>query len=99
MTRSELIKSLFSKHSQLSEKQIEAAVKCIFDQMSSVLAKGTRIELRGFGCFSLRFHPPRMARNPKTGEKFTKEGRYSLHFKPGKELRERVNQGLHQTAV
>lgn len=99
MTRSELIKSLSSKHSQLSAKQIERTIKCIFAQMSGALAKGDRIEVRGFGCFSLRFHPARMARNPKTGEKVRKEARYSLHFKPGKEMRERVNQTLTSAAA
>ena len=91
MTRSELIQMVSAKHSHLSEKEIEAAVKYIFDQMAEDLGNGKRIEIRGFGSFSVRFRPPRMARNPKTGAYVRKTGKYSLHFKPGKEMRDRVN--------
>lgn len=91
MTRSELIQVVSSKQSQLSYKETELAVKYIFDQMAEALGKGFRIEIRGFGSFSVRYRPPRLARNPKTGELVSKEGKYSLRFKPGKEMRERVN--------
>jgi integration host factor subunit beta len=91
MTRSELIQVVSMKQSQLSYKETEAAVKYIFDQMTEALGQGYRIEIRGFGSFSVRFRLPRMARNPKTGAYVHKEGKYSLRFKPGKEMRERVN--------
>lgn len=96
MTRSELIQVVSAKQSQLSYKETEAAIKHIFDQMAEALGKGSRIEIRGFGSFSVRFRPPRMARNPKTGAYIQKEGKYSLRFKPGKEMRERVNQSSEQ---
>lgn len=96
MTRSELIQILSGKQSQLSDKEMEMAIKHIFDQMTDALGKGQRIEIRGFGSFSTRFRPTRMARNPKTGAYVRKEGKYSLHFKPGKEMRDRVNQFLQQ---
>jgi integration host factor subunit beta len=96
MTRSELIQLVSTKQSQLSYKETESAVKYIFDHMAESLGKGCRIEIRGFGSFSVRFRPPRMARNPKTGAYVQKEGKYSLRFKPGKEMRERVNLSADQ---
>lgn len=92
MTRSELIQIIASKHSQLSHRDVERAVKLIFDQLAEASAQGLRIEIRRFGSFAVRYRAPRMARNPKTGEYVKKEGKYILHFKPGKEMRERVNQ-------
>lgn len=92
MTRSELIQIVSSKQGQLSEKTTEMIVKDIFNQMADALAAGHRIEIRGFGSFSIRCHAPRMARNPKTGEYVSKAAKYSLHFKPGKDMRDRVNQ-------
>lgn len=91
MTRSELIQILAEKKSQLSIKETENAVKDIFEQMTEALCQGKRIEIRGFGSFSIRFRKPRLARNPKTGEKVNKEGKYTPYFRPGKEMRERVN--------
>lgn len=70
---------------------MDLAVRTIIEQMSSALASGERIEVRGFGSFSLHFRPPRMGRNPKTGESVALPGKHVPHFKPGKELRERVN--------
>jgi integration host factor subunit beta len=91
MIKSELIAVLATKMTQLPEKQVTDAINRILDLMSDALIQGNRIEIRGFGSFSLHKRPPRNAHNPKTGEKvFTKE-RSSPHFKPGKELRERVN--------
>ena len=86
MTKSELIETILSRQSQLSAKDVELAVKTILEHMSQALANGERIEIRGFGSFSLHFREPRRGRNPKTGD--------VPHFKPGKELRERVNLGL-----
>ena len=91
MTRSELIDILATKQPHLSVKHIELAVKLLFDEMSQALEKGQRIEIRGFGSFALRYRPPRTARNPKTGEYLKTIGKYAPHFKPGKELKERVN--------
>ena len=92
MTRAELIEMIAAKHPQLSIKEIEQAVKHLFEKMAQALINQQRIEIRGFGSFSLRFHPSRTARNPKTGEFLHTNGKFSPHFKVGKELRERVNQ-------
>jgi integration host factor subunit beta len=70
---------------------VELAVKHILELMSEALASGERIEIRGFGSFSLHFRPPRMGRNPKTGDSVALAGKHVPHFKPGKDLRERVN--------
>ena len=97
MTKSELIDVIAKEQGHLAYRDIELAVKCILEQMSQALASGERIEIRGFGSFSLHFRPPRQGRNPKTGESVALAGKYVPHFKPGKELRERVNAG-HETA-
>lgn len=94
MTKSELIEKIAAVQSQLSSKDVELAVKTMLDHMAEALADGERIEIRGFGSFSLHYRAPRLGRNPKTGEKVELAGKYVPHFKPGKELRERVNQSL-----
>lgn len=94
MTRSELIERIANLQPQLSIKDIELAVKTIIEQMSHSLTIGERIEIRGFGSFSLHFRAPRVGRNPKTGAPVSLDGKYVPHFKPGKDLRERVNLGL-----
>ncbi len=91
MTKSELIDQIVSKQSQLSSKDVELAVKTMIEHMSEVLSTGGRIEIRGFGSFSLHYRAPRKGRNPKTGETVSLSGKYVPHFKPGKELKERVN--------
>lgn len=91
MTKSELIERIVSHHGQLSAKEVEMAIKNILEQMTQSLAMGERIEIRGFGSFSLHYRAPRVGRNPKTGESVPLDGRYVPHFKPGKELRDRVN--------
>lgn len=91
MTKSELIETLSQKQSQLVYKDVELAVKTILDQMAQTLASGERIEIRGFGSFSLHYRPPRTGRNPKTGDSVTLASKYVPHFKPGKELRDRVD--------
>ena len=98
MTKSELIERIASKQSQLSAKDIELAVKAIISYMSEVLSEGGRIEIRGFGSFSLHYRAPRVGRNPKTGDPVQLNGKYVPHFKPGKELRDRVNGGLQNGA-
>jgi len=91
MTKSELIEALAQKQSQLAYKDVELAVKAMLDHMAQTLATGERIEIRGFGSFSLHYRPPRTGRNPKTGDAVILAPKYVPHFKPGKELRERVN--------
>ena len=91
MTKSELIEVIARKQKHLPTKDIELAVKHLLETMRDALASGDRIEIRGFGSFSLHFRPPRIGRNPKTGESVALEGKYVPHFKPGKDLRDRVN--------
>ncbi len=91
MTKSELINQLTSLYPGHSPRQIEDAVKEIIEQMAQHMASGGRIEIRGFGSFSLHYRAPRIGRNPKTGEQVKLEGKHVPHFKPGKELRERVD--------
>lgn len=94
MTKSELIERIAEQQEQLPVKDIELAVKMMLEYMSQVLSTGERIEIRGFGSFSLHYREPRTGRNPKTGESVRLEGKYVPHFKPGKELRDRVNESL-----
>ncbi|WP_267900174.1 integration host factor subunit beta [Alginatibacterium sediminis] len=91
MTKSDLIEKLAASHMHLSTKDIETAIKEILEKMADTLESGERIEIRGFGSFSLHYRAPRVGRNPKTGEKVELSGKQVPHFKPGKELRERVN--------
>jgi integration host factor subunit beta len=99
MTKSELIERIVaaqarSSNAQLNSKDVEFAVKTMLEQMSQTLASGDRIEIRGFGSFSLHYRAPRIGRNPKTGESVGLSGKHVPHFKPGKELRDRVNASL-----
>lgn len=91
MTKSELIEKLAQKQNHLPYKDVEFAVKALLEQIVQALASGDRVEIRGFGSFSLHYRPPRMGRNPKTGTAVPLSGKYVPHFKPGKDLRERVN--------
>ena len=93
MTKSELIEALARRQTHLAFGDVERAVKSVIEQMSHALAHGERIEVRDFGSFALHYRPPRMGRNPKTGEAVALPGKHVPHFKPGKELRERVDQG------
>jgi integration host factor subunit beta len=95
MTKSELIEVLARKQRHLPARDVELAVKHLIDLMSDCLANGQRIEIRGFGSFSLHYRPPRMGRNPKTGEAVALAGKHVPHFKPGKDLRDRVNESRH----
>ena len=94
MTKSELIEKIGVTQAQLPVRDIELAVKTMIEHMSQTLAQGRRIEIRGFGSFSLHYRAPRIGRNPKTGESVGLSGKYVPHFKPGKNLRERVNAGM-----
>jgi integration host factor subunit beta len=91
MTKSELIAQLAGKQPQLDYRDVELAVKELIDQLSAALSAGQRIEVRGFGSFSLHYRPPRVGRNPKTGDSVQVPDKHVPHFKPGKELRERVD--------
>jgi integration host factor subunit beta len=95
ITKSELIEKISLKQNHLAHKDIELSIKSIIEQMSTSLSHGDRIEIRGFGSFSLHFRPPRIGRNPKTGDAVSLPGKHVPHFKPGKELRERVNNSLN----
>jgi integration host factor subunit beta len=92
MTKSELIARLAERFPQLVAKDADFAVKMILDAMSEALVRGDRIEIRGFGSFALNYRPPRVGRNPKSGDKVSVPAKWVPHFKAGKELRERVDQ-------
>ena len=92
ITKSELIEALAVEQKHLAYKDVELAIKTILEQMSDALADGQRIEIRGFGSFSLHFRSPRTGRNPKSGDSVELKGKHVPHFKPGKNLRDRVNQ-------
>ena len=98
MMKSELIERIARKQSHLAYKDVELAVKGMLEQMSNSLSSGERIEIRGFGSFSLHYRPPRSGRNPKTGGSVSLPGKHVPHFKPGKELRERVNASMQRDA-
>ena len=91
MVRSELIEQMAQRMESLAPHDIELAVKIIQEHMTDTLANGGRIEVRGFGSFSLKYRKPKIARNPRTGEPVPLTGRHVVHFKPGKELREMVD--------
>ena len=91
MTKSELIEALAASYPQLAVRDMDFAVKTMLDAMTDALANGQRIEIRGFGSFSLSQRAPRLGRNPKTGEQVEVPGKRVPHFKAGKELRERVD--------
>ena len=91
MTKSKLINLLAVRFSQLVHKDAELSVKSILDAMSNSLNNNKRIEIRGFGSFSLNYRPPRIGRNPKTGDKVNVPAKHVPHFKAGKELRARVD--------
>jgi len=93
MTKSELIEILSRRQAHLKADDVDLAVKNLLEMMSNALTEGERIEIRGFGSFSLHFRPPRLGRNPKTGDSVALPGKHVPHFKPGKELRDRVNGG------
>ncbi|MAP13020.1 MAG: integration host factor subunit beta [Gammaproteobacteria bacterium] len=96
MTKSELIERVAQSQTQLAYRDIELAVKTMLELMAQRLANGERIEIRGFGSFSLHYRPGRVGRNPKTGDPVSLTAKYVPHFKPGKELRERVDNAYRE---
>ncbi len=98
MTKSELIEILTQRQAHLKGDDVDLAVKSLLEMMGSALAQGERIEVRGFGSFSLHYRPPRTGRNPKTGDAVALPGKHVPHFKPGKELRERVSSAMPMAA-
>jgi integration host factor subunit beta len=98
MTKSELIEKISASQDQLPPKDVELAVRMIIERMTSALVANQRIEIRGFGSFSLHYRAPRMGRNPKTGDPVQLSGKYVPYFKPGKDLRTRVNDSLQPSA-
>ena len=91
MTKSELVHKLNQQFSDMSLREVEKAVDVIFGEISTALSKGSRVELRGFGAFSIRYRERRVGRNPRSGEKVEVEGKNVPFFKAGKGLRERLN--------
>ena len=91
MTKSELIEILSQRQAHLKSDDVDLSVKALLEMMGGALSAGDRIEIRGFGSFSLHYRPPRLGRNPKSGESVALPGKHVPHFKPGKELRERVS--------
>ena len=99
MVKSRLIANIAAKQDNLSLKDVELAVNHILESMSQSLGGGERIEIRGFGSFSLHYRPPRRAHNPKTGERVFTQAKYTPHFKPGKDMRDRVNESRMATEI
>jgi integration host factor subunit beta len=98
MSRYDLVTQLAERFGQLAHRDTEFAVKTILDAMSDALARGHRIEIRGFGSFSINRRPPRVGRNPRSGEQVAVAEKRVPHFKPGKALREAVDARLPATA-
>lgn len=99
MTKSELIEIIAYKNQQLPPKDIEMAVNLLMDEMVNQLVNDGRIEIRGFGSFSVRVREPRMSRNPKTGEKVALDFKRAIHFKPGKELKNQVDESKDSVRI
>ena len=96
MTRSDLVEELAAKFGQITQRDAEFAVKAILEAMNDALARGHRIEIRGFGSFSVNYRPPRMGRNPRSGESVAIPEKKVSHFKPGKALRLAVDQRTNE---
>ena len=92
MIKSELIARLAERNPHLFQRDVERIVTTIFDEITAALCRGDRVELRGFGAFSVKYRPARMGRNPRTGEPVSVEEKHVPYFKTGKELRERLNE-------
>ena len=91
MTRSDLITKLTKLFPKLTRQDVDVSIKTVLEAIASHLAENERVEIRGFGSFSVQIRPPRLGRNPKTGERVKVPEKHVPHFKPGAELRDRVN--------
>ena len=99
MVKSELVRAIHEKLTELQLSQVEAALNCILAQMANALVEGERIEIRGFGSFDLHHRSPRIGRNPKTGESVDLPAKVKVHFKPGKEMKDRVDAARDQCDI
>jgi integration host factor subunit beta len=99
VVKSELVSALNEKLPELQIRDVELALNCVLEQMADTLVHGERIEIRGFGSFDCRHRPSRIARNPKTGEVVNLPAKVAVHFKPGKEMRDRVNAAHDQCGI
>ena len=99
MVKSELIYRITNRQENLSLKDVELSVNHLLEIMSETLSNGQRVEIRGFGSFNLHYRPPRRAHNPKTGERVFTEAKHTPHFKPGKEMRDRVDNSRLTTTI
>ena len=99
MTRSDLVEELAAKFIQLTQRDAEFAVKAILDAMNDALVRGHRIEIRGFGSFAINHRPPRMGRNPRSGESVAIPAKRVPHFKPGKALRNDVDERTNEMTL
>tara|TARA_Y100000768_G_scaffold148001_1_gene110416 strand:- start:456 stop:773 length:318 start_codon:yes stop_codon:yes gene_type:complete len=98
VTKSELIDKISEKIPQLGSKDVELSVKSLIEKIIETLAVGDRTEVRGFGSFSVHYRKPRIGRNPKTGDSVSLPGKNAAHFKPGKVLRNRINNSQDKTS-
>ncbi len=99
MTKSELVQRLGKRYPHYPISEIEKGVKIILEHISETLGQGRRVEVRGFGSFSVRYRAPKTGRNPRTGDAVELNGKYATHFKPGKYLRESVNESRHKYKI
>jgi integration host factor subunit beta len=99
VVKSEFVRVLSDKLPELQARDVELAVNCMLEQMITALESGEYIEIRGFGSFNLRHHAPRLARNPKSGEAVHLAAKIKLHFKPGKELKDRVDASRNKCRI
>ncbi len=99
MVKSELVRVLSDKLPEFQTRDVELAVNCMLEQMNTALENGERIEIRGFGSFDLRHQQARLSRNPKTGEPVNLAAKVRLHFKPGKELKDRVDAARNKCRI
>ncbi len=99
MTKSELIERVANRQPEMQLKDIDVAIRNIIENMSKALSNGSRVEVRGFGSFSIRYRKPRVGRNPKTGDSVSLNGKYVPHFKAGKELRDRINASISSVEI
>jgi integration host factor subunit beta len=94
-----MVRAIHEKLSELQLNQVEAAINCMLNQMADALVQGERIEIRGFGSFDLHHRPARIARNPMTGESVDLPAKVKVHFKPGKEMKDRVDAARGQCDI